>query len=136
MRTNQIGIVGDSMGGYGALLLAERLGTHAAAVAAISPAVFASYADARRANPGSFDGPADFAANDIFSGIGALRQVPAYVACGSDDPFEPMARQVRMRLARLTGQPPAGAIEAGCHDIAFWARNLSPALQFISRNLL
>jgi len=67
LRTGRVGIVGDSMGGYGALLLAERLapggrapGTQraqkaqrapgAAAVAAISPAIFASYADARQAD--------------------------------------------------------------------------------------
>ncbi len=54
LRTRRIGIVGNSMGGYGALLLAERLGAGparpaAAGVAAASPAIFASYADARAA---------------------------------------------------------------------------------------
>jgi S-formylglutathione hydrolase FrmB len=154
MRTGRIGIIGQSMGGYGALLLAERLGggpgglgtararTHAAAqpsaaaVAAISPAIFASFADARQADRPSFDGPGDFAAHDVFSGMAALRQVPAYVACGSSDPFEPMAREFRERLQRLTGRPPAGAVAAGCHDYDFWARNLPPALTFIGARLV
>jgi S-formylglutathione hydrolase FrmB len=136
LRTDRIGIIGESMGGYGALLLAERLGAPAAAaVAAISPAVFASYTDARRADQRSFDGPGDFARNDVLSRIATLRHVPSYVACGDSDPFEPTARLLRARLQRLTGQAPAGAILAGCHDNAFWARNLPGGLTFISAHL-
>jgi S-formylglutathione hydrolase FrmB len=133
---SRIGIVGDSMGGYGALLLAERLGgapsgPRAAAVAAISPAIFASYADARQADRRAFDSPADFARNDVFSRLGDLRDVPAYVACGDSDPFEPTAERLRTRLSRLTGQAPAGSISSGCHDHAFWARHFPPALAFL-----
>ena len=151
LTTGRIGIVGESMGGYGALLLAERLGGGpgtvstavasttagsapgplAAAVAAISPAIFASYPDARRADSRSFDGPADFAANNVFTQISALRRIPAFIACGTDDPFEPQARLMRERLTRLTGHPPAVLTE-GCHDVAFWARNLPGGLTFLS----
>jgi S-formylglutathione hydrolase FrmB len=153
--TGRIGIAGESMGGYGALLLAERLGSgpatvstttvrtstrpaqppagpQAAAVAAISPAIFGSYRDARQADSRSFDGPADFAANDVFSHISALRDVPAFIACGTDDPFEPMARTFRDRLARISGDSPAGLVTAGCHDVAFWSRNLPSGLTFLS----
>ena len=52
-----------------------------------------------------------------------------------DDPFEPMAQQLRMRLTRLAGHRPAGGIETGCHDHAFWARNLPAALAFLSPHL-
>jgi S-formylglutathione hydrolase FrmB len=155
LRTSRIGIVGDSMGGYGALLLAERLATAQApkrtaaegtasggsgasrvgAVAAISPAIFASYANARRADPRSFDGAANFAANDVFAQLAALRHVPAYIACGSDDPFAPTAALFRARLRRLTGAPVAGSVTPGCHDYAFWARNLPPGLTFLSAHL-
>jgi enterochelin esterase-like enzyme len=49
-----IGLAGWSMGGYGALLLAARLGpARVEAIAVSSPAVFASYADAIAANPGT-----------------------------------------------------------------------------------
>jgi S-formylglutathione hydrolase FrmB len=148
LRTGEIGIVGDSMGGYGAVLLAERLGAAraapstasvtagsgalagaapgVAAVAAISPAIFASYADARQA---------DFAANDVFAHLDALRHVPAYIACGSDDPFEPTAALFRARLGRLTSKAVAGTVASGCHDYAFWARNLPAGLTFLSAHL-
>jgi S-formylglutathione hydrolase FrmB len=152
LATGRIGIVGESMGGYGALLLAERLGSgpsvvstsghaapgptpgapRAAAVAAISPAIFASYADARQADGRAFDDPADFAVNNVFSRISALQRVPAFIACGTDDPFEPMASLFRGRLEHLTGHPPAGQVTSGCHDVAFWARNLPAGLRFIS----
>ncbi len=145
MRTDRIGITGLSMGGYGALLLAERLGPAvvpgagghpaAAAVAALSPAVFATYADARAANSGSFDSPADFAANDIFSGLAALREVPAWVACGTDDPFEPQVALIRARLAAQAGRPVPGGILPGCHDNAFWLGNMPAALRFAGAHL-
>jgi pimeloyl-ACP methyl ester carboxylesterase len=48
----RIGTMGISMGGYGALLLAEKCPHLIAAVAAISPAIWTSYAEARAANPG------------------------------------------------------------------------------------
>jgi S-formylglutathione hydrolase FrmB len=156
LGTGRIGILGDSMGGYGALLLAERLGTATgggatgsgtagagpagagpkiAAVAALAPAIFPSYADARRADRRAFDGAADFARNDVLSGISALRDVPSYIACGSSDPFEPMAGLLRSRLRRLRGREPAGGIEAGCHDNAFWARHFPGALAFVGARL-
>jgi hypothetical protein len=137
LDTGQIGIAGESMGGYGALLLAERLGPArpggppaAAAVAALSPAVFASYADAIAASRESFDSPADFARNDVRAGAAALREIPAWISVGSDDPFRPQAAALRARLAALTGRPPAGGILPGCHDDAFFGRNLPAALTF------
>jgi hypothetical protein len=153
------------MGGYGALLLAEQLaGTRiflrgerlptqpgaissqvraptaavipaVAAVAALSPAIFATYAGARAANQSSFDSPADFARNSVFAGLRALRDVPAWVACGDDDPFAAETQLLCDRLAALTGRPVPGGILSGCHDDAFWERNMPAALQFIARNL-
>ncbi|HEU5003654.1 MAG TPA: alpha/beta hydrolase-fold protein [Actinomycetota bacterium] len=65
MPPQRIGAIGISMGGYGALLLAERHPGLLSAVAAISPAVWTTYAEARSANAGAFPSEADFAANDI-----------------------------------------------------------------------
>jgi hypothetical protein len=152
LRTERIGIVGNSMGGYGALLLAERLGPGparaagpgpgpvqpgpaAAGVVAASAAVFASYAEARAADPGAFDGPADFARNSVLAGLPALRGVPARIDCGSSDPFAPMTLLLRDRLERLAGHPAQGGIEPGCHDNAFWARGLPAELTFVGRQL-
>jgi pimeloyl-ACP methyl ester carboxylesterase len=136
VASEKIGIAGESMGGYGALLLAQRMPAAAvAAVAALSPAIFASYADARSANPGAFDSRQDFARNDVFAGIEALRHVPTWLACGADDPFEPEATLFRARLAALTGYRVPGGIVGGCHDEAFWLRNLPAALHFIGGHL-
>ena len=153
MRTARVGVGGESMGGFGALLIAERLastststgaststgtgtsrGTSspaAAFVAALSPAVFATYGDARAANAAAFDSPANFARNDVFSGLPALRHVPAYVVCGTDDPFAPETTRVRARLAALTRRPVPGGIMPGCHDSAFWGRHWPTALELM-----
>ena len=132
-HVDRIGVAGWSMGGYGALLLASRLGPgRVAAVAASSPAVFASYSDAIAADPASFDSPADFTANDVRSParLATIRRVPCRIDCGSTDPFNAMVTALRKDL----GNPP-GAISAGCHDQAFWRRSLPAQLAFIGRHL-
>jgi hypothetical protein len=124
------------MGGYGALLLAEQLAHRrpaVTAIAALSPAIFASYADAVAANRGSFDSPADFARHDVLAGAVALRGVPTWIGCGVDDPFADETTRLRAKLAAVTGFEPAGAMLSGCHDDAFWARNLPSALAFLAK---
>jgi dipeptidyl aminopeptidase/acylaminoacyl peptidase len=134
--TRRIGITGESMGGYGALLLAQRMAAHdVAAAAALSPAIFASYMAARSADAAAFDSEQDFAKNDVFAGISALRHVPTWVACGIDDPFQPEAALFRARLTALTGHQVPGGILGGCHDEAFWLRHLPAALHFIGGHL-
>lgn len=140
LPTKRIGICGESMGGYGALLLGEQLAStggrpQPAAVAAVSPAIFASFGDAIAANRRSFDSPADFARNDVVANATALREVPCWIGCGNDDPFEPETARIRGRLAAITGHRSPGGILAGCHDDAFWSRNLPAALRFLAAHL-
>ena len=165
LDTSRVGLTGTSMGGYGALLLAEQfsaglgIGTGGrsatdqppagrqgarseagtvpavAAVAAVSPAIFGSYAAAKAANRNSFDGPANFARYDVLAGAQFLRRVPTWIACGSDDPFGPEAAALRTRLAGLTGHQTPGGTLPGCHDGAFWARNMPAALRFTAARL-
>lgn len=129
-RTGRLGAIGWSMGGYGALLLARRLGARrTAAVVASSPALFASYARARSANPRAFDGAADYARHDVLAAPDALAGVPLRVDCGSSDPFAGMARRFRDRVR------PEGAVTGGCHDAAFWRRRLPAQLAFLGHRL-
>jgi S-formylglutathione hydrolase FrmB len=133
---SRISIGGESMGGYGALLLGEQFahtGRRVTGVAALSPAIFASYADAIAANRRSFDGPADFEGHDVLAGAAALRGVPTWIGCGIDDPFAAETTQLRARLTAATGVEPAGGLLSGCHDEAFWARNLPAALAFLAK---
>jgi enterochelin esterase-like enzyme len=129
----RIGVTGQSMGGYGALLLAVRLGAaRVTAVAVASPAVFGSYPDAIAANPGSFDSPADFAANDIQSpaALAVLRRLPVRIDCGDDDPFAAQDAALRRELG-----DPAGGISSGCHDQAFWRRQLPAELGYLGQHV-
>ncbi|MBO0825050.1 MAG: hypothetical protein J2P27_14545 [Actinobacteria bacterium] len=131
--TSKIGLIGWSMGGYGALLLASSLPpTRVAAVAASSPAIFPSYAAAISANRGSFDSPADFAANDISSPprLAALKRIPCRIDCGSSDPFAAQSAAFRRGLGN-----PVGAVSAGCHDQAFWRRALPAELGFLGEHI-
>ncbi len=64
LGAKRIGVMGISMGGYGAILLAEKYPRLIRAVAAISPAIWTSYAQARGANAGAFASAADFASDD------------------------------------------------------------------------
>jgi enterochelin esterase-like enzyme len=127
----RIAVMGTSMGGYGALLLAEKYPRLFAAVAAVSPAVWTSYPQARQANPGAFASAAAFAADDVITHAAALGRRPVRVASGYDDPFYPGVRA----LARVL---PAGAVAAfgpGCHDGSFFTAQEPPSLAFLAGHL-
>jgi enterochelin esterase-like enzyme len=128
--TDRFGVIGWSMGGYGALLLAETVGApRMAAAVASSPALFPSYDNARRTNHRAFDDAADFARNDVFARLSRLHGVPTRVDCGTSDPFAPMVRRLRARLK------PAGLMSGGCHDGAFWRPHLPDQLAFLGGHL-
>lgn len=126
-RTDRFAAIGWSMGGYGALL-GEQVGApRMAAVVASSPAIFASYEDARGANRRAFDDEADFRRHDILAGLGKLRDVPSWVDCGTSDPFARMTRRLRADL-----KPQGGAMSRGCHDLAYWSARLPGQLAFLA----
>jgi len=105
----RIGTMGISMGGYGALLLAEKHPKLFAAVAAISPAVWTSYGQAQAANAG----------------------VPVRVASGLSDPFHP-------GVVALSQTLPIGAvvdISPGCHTGDFFNAQEPPSLAFLGLHL-
>jgi len=127
----RIGMMGISMGGYGALLLAEKYPHLIAATAAISPAIWTSYAQARGANAGAYASAAAFAANDAVTHASALADVPVRVAAGYHDPFYPGVRALARAL------PPGAMVDLakGCHTGAFFAAQQPPSLAFLARHL-
>ncbi len=129
LRTGRVGLLGWSMGGYGALLAAASWGPgRVAAVAASSPALWRSFEDAAA---GAFDGAEDFRANDVFTRVGALGRVPLWIDCGRDDPFASATRQLRSSLE----PEPAGGLQPGEHTGGYWRRMLPDQLSFLTTHL-
>jgi pimeloyl-ACP methyl ester carboxylesterase len=127
----RIATLGISMGGYGALLFAEKYPHLIAAVAAISPAIWTSYAHARQANPGAYASAAAFAVGDAVTHAAALGRRPVRVASGSGDPFYPGVQALARAL-------PARAVVdfgPGCHDGSFFAAQEPPSLAFLAGHL-
>jgi enterochelin esterase-like enzyme len=127
----RIAVMGTSMGGFGALLLAEKYPRLFAAVAAVSPAVWISYPQARRANPGAFASAAAFAGSDVIAHAAALGRRPVRIASAYGDPFYPGVRMLARAL-------PAGAVAVfgpGCHDGSFFAAQEPPSLAFLASHL-
>src|SRR5690349_20371635 len=80
-------VMGWSMGGYGALLAAERYPDRFRAVAVSSAAIWSTHAEQQAAVPDAFDGAADFARNDVFAGADRLAGTSVSISCGTADPF-------------------------------------------------
>lgn len=126
-----IATMGVSMGGYGALLLGEKFPHLISAVAAISPAIWTTYDQARGANPGAYASAADFASCDAVTHAGALAGTHVRVASGSDDPFHPGVEA----LATALGPRAEIHISKGCHTGAFFSSQEPPSLAFLARHL-
>jgi predicted esterase len=132
----RIGVLGISMGGYGAILLAEKYPHLIGAVAAISPAIWTSYAQAQSANAGAYASAADFAQDDVVTHAAALASVPVRLASGHDDPFFPGVQALARALpATPGGAPPELAFAEGCHTAPFFTAQEPPSLAFLGRHL-
>jgi pimeloyl-ACP methyl ester carboxylesterase len=127
-----IGVTGISMGGYGALLLAEKHSHLITAVASISPAVWTTYAQARAANPGAFASAADFATDDVIAHASALTGIPVRIASGTDDPFHPGV----VALAKALPRTAIVDIGPGCHDGSFFGSQRRASLDFLGAHLV
>jgi S-formylglutathione hydrolase FrmB len=122
-------VMGWSMGGYGAILAAERRPDMFGAVCGASPALWQTYDDV----PGdAFDDAADFSRNDVFAGVESLKEVALRVDCGRADVFYGSARAFAARYQEVTGRPAAGEYPKGCHDPGFWRRVAAPEIDFLS----
>jgi S-formylglutathione hydrolase FrmB len=122
---SRVGFIGWSMGGYGALLLGARLGPQrTAAICAVSPALYQSFAGSSR---GAFDSFDDWRQNSVF-GLPVLSSIPLRVDCGNSDRFAPATHQFVAQLQR----PPAGGFSAGGHDVTFWRQQLPGELAWLA----
>jgi enterochelin esterase-like enzyme len=128
LRTDRFALGGWSMGGYGAILLAERLGpSRVAALVPDSPAVWQRWRDSA---PGAFDGRADFEAHDVLASAGRLSGIPVRVSCGTSDPFLPGVRDLLRRLPSAERE-----LGPGEHNAAWWQHAAPSQLAFAGHAL-
>ncbi len=128
---SKVGLMGISMGGYGALLIAERYPHLVSAVAAISPAIWIDYHAAQGASPGAFASPESFREDDVVVHASALAGVPVRVASGRDDPFHPGVES----LVAVLGEDALVDITQGCHSDGYFAWQEPPSLAFLAAHL-
>lgn len=134
----RVAIGGISMGGFGALDLAERRTRRWCAVGAHSPALWKT---AGETADGAFDDAEDFAAHDVVAaaatpdGAAALRVQPLWIDAGDDDPFLPGDRAF---VAALEAAGSASAhldTAPGGHDDDYWSGRWKDYLRFYARAL-
>jgi S-formylglutathione hydrolase FrmB len=126
---DRVALMGYSMGGYGALLLASELGpARVAAVVAESPALWTAPAQAAA---GAFDGTADFVRNDVFARRKALAEIPIKIDCGLADPFYRAAKE----FAEGLSPAPAGTFGRGDHDYGYWRSVAASSIAFVGQAL-
>jgi len=124
-------LAGQSMGGYGALLCAERQPQRYRAVAVAAPALFQSYAEANHAIGDGFDDAAQFARYDVIAHAARLAGVPVLVRVGYDDPFLTNVQA----FAAACPHADVGYVEHGCHTDGFWRYSAHDLLAFCAMHL-
>lgn len=126
LTVDRIGLIGWSMGGYGALLLGTQLGPdRVAGIVAASPAM---WADGSRSPEGAFDDAEDYAAHDLAGRQDELAGIPVRIDCGTGDGFYPVVRDYVAGFA----ESPAGGFEPGGHDADYWRRVAPDELGFLA----
>ncbi len=128
LATDRVGLIGWSMGGYGALLMATRLGSErVAGVVAASAALWQSPGDSA---PGAFDDREDFIRNDVFAARGKLRGIPVRLDCGRDDPFIEANRAFARELPDATV-----TFDDGDHTEEYWTARAGTQMSWLSNQL-
>ena len=126
LDTDRIGLLGWSMGGYGALRLAGDLGpARVAAVVAASPALWIDPADASSAG---FDDAEEYEEFSVMGDQADLEGIEVRVDCGTGDPFY---RAVQDYVDGFEDGEVTSTFEAGGHDEGYWRRMLPDELAFL-----
>ncbi len=123
-----VAFLGWSMGGYGSLLLASRLGPdRVGAVVAESAAL---WTEPGSSAAGAFDDREDFVAHDVFARTEVLRRIPVRLDCGTADPFvtgnRAFARALPSALATF---------DDGGHTARYWQEHGRAQLDWVATRL-
>ena len=128
LDVGRFAVGGWSMGGFGAILLAESLGRRrVAALVPDSPAVVTRWEDS---GGGAFDSAEDFAAHDVLRDAHRLNGIRVRVSCGLSDPFLPGVRELLRRAPAAEHE-----LAEGGHNVAWWQHAAPAQLAFAGRAL-
>jgi predicted esterase len=131
VRTDRIGLLGWSMGGFGVLHLAPVLGAdRVAAVCASSPGL---YTDPAAAHPDGFADPAEYEHFSVMDRQGDLDGIPVRIACGTRDYFYDATRTYVEGFADDADL--TVAFGPGAHELAFTRRSMPDDLAFVADHL-
>jgi S-formylglutathione hydrolase FrmB len=129
--TSVIGLLGWSMGGYGALRLAGIRGPDVtSAVVASSPAI---WSDADDASSSGFSDAQEYDEYSVFDQQDHLTGIPVRVDVGTGDPFY---RDVQDYVAGFPEDADlTSTFEPGGHTPGYWRRMLPVQLDFLGRRV-
>lgn len=116
--SSRVTLLGWSMGGFGALLLASDLGR--ARVSGVVAASAALWLKGSQTPARAYDGRADFDAHSIFNRVPRLHGIPVRLDCGTSDPFIAANRTLARRLPGCEAH-----FTPGGHDDDFWSGNVA-----------
>ena len=129
------GVIGISMGGFGAFLYAynRRMVQSASGrpplsvVAALSPAVFEDWSDAN--SVGAFSSAADWAGSEPLQHVSSLQGQKCAIWCGKDDPFYAASQLLAKEIPGSES-----FFSPGAHTTGYWTRVIPAALQFLGHS--
>lgn len=136
LDTSRLALTGWSMGGWGTLRLAEReLHGRLRAAAAISTPCYADY----RSVPEPYQkvmSRSVFESGNFFDHPKRLTNLPLFLACGTEDPFEVGNEEFVITLDSQKGViQPQRSFSKGAHDADYW-RSIAPAqFRFLADHL-
>jgi enterochelin esterase-like enzyme len=129
--SDRIGLLGWSMGGYGALRLGGLLGAErVAAVTAVSPAMWKDPDDASRSG---FRDAAEYEAFTVQGHQDQLAGIPVRIDCGTGDQFY---RAVEDYVAEFPDDADVvSTFEPGAHHPDYWRRMMPAELDFLGEHV-
>ena len=131
VRTDRIGLMGLSMGGYGALRLGGILGARrCAVVVAESPAL---WTPGTTASSFGFRDAEEYARFTVFGHQRDLAGIPVRLDCGTDDPFH--GATTAYAAGFPSSQHPVVGFQPGAHELGYWRRMAPAQLAFVGRHL-
>ena len=127
--SRRVAIGGISMGGWGALALAQRLPSRFCAVGGHSAAMWFTGAETP---DGAFDDAEDFERHDLIEAARdgrTLGRTRVWIDVGRADPFADADTALARALA-ASGQPVSFRLWPGGHEMAYWRAHTAAYLRF------